>query len=232
MAAAKPKIRRFELWTIAILGLTWLVIGCNPATLNYLLMPFSDDRVPPECKLASKDKEVQVAIMTTFAYLQTQPELLPVEMELSEKLAQTLRERCKDNKEKIKIIPAAKVKSAVNAAGQAVSPHEIGKQLKADYVISLEINNMTLYQRGSSQTLYRGNTEINVNVFEIAKPNGEARIWGPKIYSCEYPGSRGPISATDSSCQAFRAIFMNKIARDMSRYFSSSAPDEDRRMND
>jgi len=232
MAASQPKIRRFELWTIAILGLTWLVIGCNPATLNYLLMPFSDDRVPPECKLASKDKEVQVAIMTTFAYLQTQPELLPVEMELGERLAQTLRERCKENKEKIKIIPAAKVKSAVNAAGQAVSPHEIGKQLKADYVISLEINSMTLYQRGSSQTLYRGNTEINVNVFEIAKPNGEARIWGPKIYSCEYPGSRGPIDAAGSSCQAFRSLFLTKVARDMSRYFSSSAPDEDRRMND
>src|SRR5262245_5639441 len=111
-ANSGPRIRRIELWVVAILGLSWLAIGCNPATLNYLLMPFADDRVPAELKLASKEKEVQVAVMTTFANLQTEPDLLPVDVELSERLGQALRERCKDNKEKIKIIPATKVKSA------------------------------------------------------------------------------------------------------------------------
>lgn len=228
--AYRAKFPVFGMWLLALLALTGFSIGCNPATLNYLLMPFVDARIPPKCKLAG-DKEVQVAIVTNFATLETRPELLPAEMELSEKLAQSLRERFKENKEKVKIIPTARVKSAMNGSGQAVSPRDVGKQLKADYVISLEINSISLYENGSSRTLYRGNTEIAVNVFDMSKPDGESNIW-QDAYRCEFPGTRGPIDAAGSSYQSFRSMFLTKVARDLSRNFSAHQPDEVRRMMD
>src|SRR5262249_8384019 len=137
--------KRFELWATAILGTVWLSIGCNPATLNYLLMPFAPDKEPPKCALAVKGKEVQVAVLCNFAKLETRTEILPAETELADKLAQCIKDRCKENKEKVSIIPNARVRSAMNQGGQAVSAQEIGKQVKADYVISLEINHMQLY---------------------------------------------------------------------------------------
>src|SRR5579872_2296220 len=113
--ASRPStfVYRFAIFLFAA---TSLVVGCNPQTLNFLLMPFVDDKEPPKlCKIASPDKkEVTVAIVTTFANLETRPEMLPIESDLSDRLAAEMRKRSIANKEKIKFIPTAKVRSLMN----------------------------------------------------------------------------------------------------------------------
>src|SRR5262245_16815323 len=100
MAKRWTKFDRVGLWAALVLGTAWLAIGCSPASLSYLFLPFVEDKIPAKCKLATSEKEVQVAILTNFASLETRPELVPADTELSERLAQQLRKRFADNKEK------------------------------------------------------------------------------------------------------------------------------------
>ena len=223
-----PLVYRFALFLIPA---TALVVGCNPQTLNFLLMPFVDDKDPPKlCKIASPDKkEVTVAIVTTFANLETRPEMLPIESDLSDRLAAEMRRRSIANKEKVKFIPTAKVRSLMNqTAGNTLSPREIGKKLKADVVINLEINSISLYEKGSFNQLFRGKTEIAITCVELTKPADEGTH--QVIYSHEYPGARGPIDAGNSSVLEFRTKFLDVIAQDVARYFIAYSSEENRRM--
>ncbi len=143
-------------WTAFLLGSLWVAIGCNPATLTGILMPFSDDRVPPVCPLAKK-KEVTVCVVTNFAGLETRLETAPAANELAELFALQLRKRAEENREKIKVLAPSKTRNYAGAAdftGRTLQ--DIGKQCKADYVVSLEIASMDVYERKSSQMLYRG----------------------------------------------------------------------------
>ena len=44
---------------------------------------------------------------------------------------------------------------------------EIGSHFNADYVIDLEINKLSLYEVGSYNQIYRGRTEISINLCDV-----------------------------------------------------------------
>src|SRR5438445_85693 len=73
--------------------------GCNLMALPFFLMPGMEPKHDAKCKLASdeKDKEVKVVILAS-AGLETRPEFLRVDRELSRKLCQRLEEGFKLNK--------------------------------------------------------------------------------------------------------------------------------------
>src|SRR5436190_23990482 len=98
-------------WHLLLLGLIGLAAGCSPAGLAFLMLPFVDDKVPAKFKLSSPDKEVSVAIVTWFGSLEVRPEVMPADGELSDRLGKKLRECFAYNKEKVKIIPSAQVRS-------------------------------------------------------------------------------------------------------------------------
>ena len=216
-------------WCALLLGTLWVSIGCGPANFAMLLMPFSDDRIDPKCKLATK-KEVTVCLVTNFATLETRSDVIPAEAELAELFAQQLRKRAEVNRERIKIVPPAKVRSYKNKADFAArSLHDVGKHFEADYVVSLEITNLSLYEKGSQQTLYRGNTEIHVNVVDMKKPAGEGTIF-TEHYRREYPVNAAR-DASEGSVGRFRAQFLNTVAADLARLFTAYPSDERRSMD-
>lgn len=224
MATARKSRLSGWKWTAFILGALWVSIGCGPANITYLLLPFSDDRIPPKCKLASS-KEVTVCIVTNFATLEARPDAVPAEGELAELLAQQLRTRATENKEKIKVVPTSKVRSYQNQADAGTRPlHDIGKHFKADYVVALEISNLSLYEYKSAQQLYRGNTEINVQVVDVNKPAGEGTIF-TEPYRREYP-TGGAKDASEMSVATFRARFLNTVAADLARLFVAYPSDQ------
>lgn len=223
---AARRCRRRLVLLLACLAVT---VGCSPITMfNFLLVPWIDNKVPPRCKLAptEKDKEVNVVILCDFANLETRPELMPVERELCDRLALTLRKRFEANKEKISFVPHARVRSFLNRNRDSglMSAQEIGKHFKADYVINLEIDQLHLYERGSWNRLFRGHTEIAVKAFNVTQPSDEALIF-EDIYHCEYPASN-PIDANDTSVAQFRSQFVNRITRDLARWFAAYPIDE------
>jgi hypothetical protein len=232
-ATTFPYRGRLQMLLILIVASAGLTLGCNPQTLNFILMPFVDDKDAPECKIASEDKkkEVTVALVTSFGSLETRPEMLAVDAELGERVAAVIRKRAVINKEKIAFVPASKVRTLMNqSAASTLSPQEIGEKLKANYVINLEINNITLYEKGSFNQLFRGKTEIAVACVDVGKPRGEGTIF-QKIYTREYPGARGPIDAGNSSLLEFRTKFLDMIAYDIARYFVAFPSEDMRRMD-
>ena len=223
---------RFCLWAALFLATSGLIMGCNPQALNFLLMPFVDDKEPPECKLTSSDKkEVTVAIVTSFANLEMRPEILSFDAELSDRLAVQMRKLATVTKEKIKFVPSSKVRNLMNQeVGSSLSRQEIGQKLKADYVINLEIHAVSLYEKGSSNTLLSGKTEIDVTCTDITKPRNEGTIF-QKIYSRGYPGARGPIAVGDTSLVEFRTQFLNVVSQEIAYYFVAYPSDVVRKMD-
>lgn len=213
-------------WRLAalILGLIIMNLGCGPQTLFFLL-PFPDPTFPPEFSLIKPEKkDPKVVIMVAHAQLQTNSDLQFSDRELEEALIKQLTERYKVNKEKVTLIPSFKVREykSRHTDWKSRSPFEIGKDLKADYVINVEINKISLYEKGSINTLYRGRAEIFVSVTDVNGPEEQGPVF-TKDYVAQYPGT-GP-EPTDYSINIFRTRFINRMARDMSCFFAAYPTD-------
>ncbi len=220
--AAQSHVKSWR-WAAFLLGSLWVSIGCTPATLTYMLMPFSDDRIQPRCKLAEK-KEVTVCVVANVDVQDIRPDAVPAAVELADLYTQQLRRRANENKDRIKIVPAAKVRDYANHGDAPLSPVEIGKHFKADYVIALQVSKLTLYERSSFQQLFRGNTEIDVKVLDLRKPAEDMTIFN-EPYRREYPG-RGPVDAGEMSAPMFRSRFLNAVSADRARMFLAYPTDE------
>jgi len=207
---------------VIILGMS---IGCNPGSLSMLLMPFSSDKVQPRCKIASKDKhkEVTVAIVCSFAANVTRAELIAADQDLADKLHQTLTKNFKDNKEKVKIVPPSKVRAYQNriASQGVVSDQAIGKHFKVDYVISVDITDLDLDVERTRE-LFRGKIDLAVRALDLSKLKGEGQEIFEDNYTLLYPGlSQVPFERSGTSPGQFRAQLMNRVARDLARWFSA-----------
>lgn len=216
-----------RLWIVLLLNGILLSIGCSPATLAMFVSPFVDNKLPPELSLTATKKEPTVAIMACFSQrLEDRREILPADHELAEKLAQHIRLRSQLNKEKIKLLPTSQVRSQQNKLGlsKGASPVEVGKQLQADFVIYLEIEAISLYEKKSYGDLYRGHADIAISVYDLDKPEGEQKVFD-RPYRCEYPGSH-PRDASSLSVIQFRALFLNRMAREISKMFVAYPADE------
>ncbi len=200
-----------------------MLSGCNPAALAMMLMPFTDNMEQPRCKLASPREEKTVAIVTWFgnSEMQLYSELVPTDNELSEILMKTLRDRYKVNGDRVKMVPNAQVRVYQNkVTSKTWSPAKLGKRVKADYVIALEINRLSLHERGNM--MLRGSTEIAVKVYDVAKPEGE-QVMFDNVYTRTYPKDN-PIDS--NSVMQFRSRFLTHVARELSRWFAAYSHDE------
>jgi hypothetical protein len=229
-------VRSRPLWTCALRGMLclipfaslWVLTGCNPASLAFLIMPFMDDKEQPKCKIAEKNKETTLAIVTWFGNreMNMYPETMPADNELSERLATNLRGRYTVNKEKVKIVSHAQVRNYQNKQfGDAWSPADVGKLVKADKVIALEITRLSLYEKGSlrSQQLYHGNLEISVKVYDLAKPAGDQVVFND-FFKHEYPKGN-PINPDIGTAQ-FRGQLIEHATRELSCWFAAFTNDE------
>ncbi len=219
----KPASRLAWGLLLALTG-AWLSVGCSPATVYMLLVPFTDTNLPPKHKLAVSDKEINVVVVSRYARLEIRPELLDAHNELAEKFVAQMAKRTKENKEKLKFVPLSQVRAHQNKQGlnAIYSPAEIGKHFKADFVVSFEIANISLFEKRSIQ-FYRGTSEISVALFDLSKDEGEQRVFA-EDYGREFP--RHPIDAGGSSPTQFRALYLTRVANDMSKLFTSYPPEE------
>jgi hypothetical protein len=205
--------------------------GCNMMALPFFLLPQMDPKHDAECKLVPPDKtrNTKVMILATTG-LETRPEFFKVDRELSRRVCQMLEEGFKTNKEKITVIPTSKVERYrdEHPNWHSKAPEEIGERLGADFVISLEINSMGLYETGSSNTLFRGHADISVDVIDVHKPS-EGPIFR-KEYRIEYPRTR-PLPAGDSNVAGFREAFLKRVAQELSWLFTAHLVDDDFHMD-
>lgn len=200
-----------------------LTTGCNPFQLaSVYMMMTGDHKIPPECKIASddKDKEVKVVILA-YSNLETRPEFLRVDYELSSLMAKLIQDSAKEDKQKITVITASKVQKYKDdhPNWQAIGAAEIGKHFGADYVIDVAIESIGLYEPNSRNQLFRGHTEISLACIDVQHPDDDPIF--RKEYTKEYPRTRGPIPVDGSTTSAtqFRQAFLNHIATDLAWCF-------------
>lgn len=218
-------------WTWALVGcLSWFTVGCNPQTLSMLFMPFTDSNVQPEYKLFGTDKEITLAILSNFDSPEIHPDLQPADAELAEQMGQAIRKRCADNKHKIKIVPYAQVRSEYfkqRTSGDGSGPVELGKNLKADYVLDLTIKSFSLYEKGYIPPMYRGKTDVIVNLYKVKDKDGEHKVF-TREFPRLFPARSGPIDAGNATPSAFRTAFVGKVANDIAKMFLAYPPEENR----
>jgi hypothetical protein len=220
--------RRERAWRVAALILTVVVasIGCDPVqTLNFILTPFSDAAIDPDCPLTIPNKESKVVVLAAPGDVEPNLQFKGADDILCRRLIALLDERFKEHKDKVKIVPFTKVAAYRNKHPDWLtqSKRDIGKYFEADFVLYLELGPMAMYEKGSNGLLYRGSVEINMTLVDVNQDEGEGTKF-QDIYSCMYP-THGPEDATAMSPARFQANFMEHVAKDLLIQF---APHETR----
>ncbi len=123
----------------------------------------------------------------------------------------------------MKIVTPSQLKNYKNShpKWREQSPQEIGKYLHADYVISLEINELRLQNRLDAKFFYHGRADIDITVTDVHKPAGEGEKWSCP-YSLEYP--RAPVDVNETSASQFRARLLDRICKDLVQFFAAHPP--------
>ncbi len=215
--------RRFLLF----LGLIALGGGCNPLMIPFFLTANKEPKEKAEfLKLTSPDKksDVKVAILT-YMSLETRPEFLHADQDLARSLAVSLHKLAEFNEEKVTVINPLKVEEYKRKHPDWESSHldleQVGKELHADYVIYLEIGELSMYQPGTLGTFYRGQANITVNLVDVKKPDDFTL--GTKEIQYSYPSeSQGGNMAVDSDTppQVFKEKFLAALGRRLSWLFA------------
>jgi hypothetical protein len=121
------------------------------------------------------------------------------------------------NQHKVKVISPDRVQRWLDQhKGEWDTAAEIGAAFKTTFVVDIEIIKYNLYEKGS-QTLYRGNAEAIVTVWEM-QPDGD----GEKIYTkeikCMWPLA-APRSTSDITYARFRMMFLQYLSERVGRLF-------------
>lgn len=215
-------LKSCRLW-LSLALLATMATGCNMLAMPFFLLPGMEPKDEPKCPLASKDKEreVKAVIIASTSSLETRPEFLRVDRELARMLTTQLDELFKNNKEKVKLVPVSLVEEYKNQHPnwRAQDLSEIGKHFKADYVIGLEIDTISIYEKGSTNMLFRGSCALSIDVINTHKESEGQKYH--EEYTCEWPGAQGPIPAGDSNPAQFKQRFLTVVARQLSWRFSA-----------
>jgi hypothetical protein len=206
-------------WLVGVLGLAAFG-GCDPGSIAYFLLP--EEKAQPELKrLASDDKKKEVkVVILTYNRLDLQPELIQVDRQLADVLTRQLDLLCKENDENVKIVPSRLVEEYKNThpSRHGPDPAEVGRHFHADYVIYLELNEMSLYEKGSGKQMYRGRAHISVSLVEVNNPDDAHE---PREFTCVYPSeARAMDVSPEIPVALFRQQFLACIARKLSYYFA------------
>jgi hypothetical protein len=201
--------------------------GCNLMALPFFLSGM-EPMHEPKCKLASEDKnKVVKVVVLASAGLETRPEFMRVDRELASMCVQHLQDGFLKNKERVTFLPIHRIEKYKDehANWRSMSATEIGQHFKADYVINMEINSITLYEPGSSNTLYRGRVAVSIDVVNVHKSE-DGPIYREE-YTCEYPRARGPVPADGGNAAQFRQQFLSVVARELSWRFLAHPIDDE-----
>lgn len=90
---------------------------------------------------------------------------------------------------------------------------EVGKALKADMVVALDLEEFSLYQ---GQTLYQGKANMKLLVYDVSK--GKAPVFERNLPQAVYPPNSA-IPAGEKPEPQFRRQFVNYLAQSIARYF-------------
>src|SRR5947209_1345545 len=217
MTLLTPRRRLAGLLALA----TVLGTGCNPLLLGEFLFPgLAPKNQPTLMKLKPPpEKEVARVVIIASAPIDTSAEFVRVDRELTGALTKHIKNAYEANKQKINIISSRKVEQFKDdhPDWHTMELAEIGKRFGADYVIHLEIQSMSLYERGSANLMFRGRASIGVAAVDMKHQEDDAV---KQQFESTYPtDARGPVAVSDTNLIEFKTKFIESIAQRLTMYF-------------
>lgn len=214
---------------VAIILASMASSGCNLLSIPYFLFFMPDPKTEAEIqKIAAKDKKTEKKVLIlTYGKLDLRPELLNSDREIAYNLEKHLKLLTSANSEKVTVIPARKAEEYKSTHPDWLDrdPAEVGKHFKADYVIYIEVNSLSIYEHGSGGTLYRGRADINITLIDVNNPD---ESHPPRNFTCAFPReARMQITSTDQSPMEFRQTFLDYVGRRLSWKFTAHPTRDD-----
>src|SRR5271157_3481967 len=191
---------RVVVWSLALLSI--VVIGCKSGLESVTLLWNGYDIAPEWDGLKGKKVAVVCKPLTSQEFSNSGA---------ARALAEGICERLKAHIKDIHIIESQKVAELVDEKGMD-DYLEIGKALKAEKVIGIDIESFSVLD---GQTLFRGRSTVNIQVYDVAEKHVEWRKSPPQF---EYPRN-GPTPMADFTEMEFRNRFVGILAEHLARYF-------------
>jgi hypothetical protein len=94
-----------------------------------------------------------------------------------------------------------------------VDYREVGKGVKADRIIAIDLAGFRLYE---GQSLYRGRASVTITVYDMA--DGGKEVFRRPLPEIRFPAN-GVYHSSETSETAFRRAFIKVIAEQVARYF-------------
>lgn len=214
--------------------LVFVLAAFLPAGCNLLALPFfifgPEPKIDPILKKvapADKEKDVKLVVLAYTTSLDVRPELLRADRDIANLTVRYLKKGFEYNKERVTCVNPTKVEEFKNnhPGWKTLDPAEIGRHFGADYIVYLEINELSLYETRSANQLYRGNANITVNLIDCRDPEADRE---QREFTCTYPTeSRGPIPVEDKPLAAFKMEFFGSVALQLSWHFTSHPTRDD-----
>jgi hypothetical protein len=207
---------RLAVLKLTLLGSLFLLSGCKYVVmLGYLIG--GPPSIEPDFTSQLGTKKDMKNHGVTVAVVCTSPDRLKWDYdELDHVVAEAIALQMGEHH--ISVIYPNQVRAWLDNNSDWTSPKEIGEAFGTTYVIHIDILEYSLYERNSS-TLYRGTTECEINVWEMASDGSGD---GEKIYSKQlstiYP-LRVPRSSQETTLERFKKEYLYRLSYEIGRHF-------------
>lgn len=128
-------------------------------------------------------------------------------------LSNNLQAALSMNVEDIELVRQSEIEQWLDVHGWSDSDYiEIGKGVKADQLLAVQVSNLKLK---NGQTLYRGQADVTVTVYEI--PSGKI-LYRKQLPEYTFPNSGGK-PVTETSENKFRSFYLAVLTRKIGSLF-------------
>jgi hypothetical protein len=190
--------------------------GCDPLAtvcMNTYQEPWRGADYPlTSDRGAKKGKEITVALFVSIAPGMG-PDCARSEIILASDLAKVLPELAKESKQKLAVIDPVQVnKFAMKTPNfTRMHPNEWGWNLGADYVLTIHLDKMSLYevQPGTKNLVCAGKAEVIVDAFDVGAGSVEPKYH--YVQRFEYP-TNSAVDASAISANRFKQEFLERLA--------------------
>jgi hypothetical protein len=219
---------------IAVLAVAFIGMGCNPILAPFQLMGlFNNSKgasrfnfYDKACE-AKKKKDISVLVLS-YSGRQIPPDYAGADRVLAAKFVRKLDETFKMNKERVTIVPMLEVEKfkRKNEDWRGMTAAEIGKKFKVDYVIDMELDQLSLFEPGTREILH-GHCRIPIAIIDVERDGGDP--FDREEYEVEYPGNGQSIPVDmETNPERFKQKFFDKIAKDLTKLFTPLSNADDR----
>lgn len=158
----------------------------------------------------SLDKKGRKVLVMCYAPKEVKWDFDSVDRELGVQVTHRL------NQHQIKVMDPDAVNAWLDNHADWDKPEEIGRDFEVDFVVFIEIRKFSLYEQGSNN-LFRGNSEIDLSVFEMEKSGEGNEIYSKEVMS-KYP-IHSPVQTSETSYYDFKQLYLSRLSDEIGRHF-------------